>query len=108
MDRYATFVNAPKFILGIINLRCKIYVEKIIMIMNQNRRYTILIWRGLVYFEDFHFVFRVIDSKGKIWYNDGKSMAHISVIDGTLKSIYNNDLWNRGMKVLVVVIYAKG
>ena len=56
MDKYTSFVNAPEFIPVIVDSGCKIYVDKIIIIMNQNGRNTILKLRGLVYFEDFHFV----------------------------------------------------
>ena len=76
--------------------------------MNRNGRNTILNLRGLIYFENFHFVSWVIDTDGEIWYNDGRSMGCISVIDGTLISLSNDQIWKRETKILVGVIYAQG
>ena len=68
---------------------------------------TLVNLRGLVYFENFHFICRVVSMDESIWYNDGKAMGHISTIDGILQSVSNNDLWNRGSKVLAAAIYAQ-
>ena len=75
--------------------------------MNQNGRNMVLNLRGLLYFEDFHFVSWTVDIDGVIWYNDGRSMGFVSTIDGTLQSMSNDDLWNKGSNVLVAVLYAQ-
>ena len=84
MDPHTTFVKAPKIISVILDASCKITIDKTIKIMNQNGRNTILHLKGLAYYGDFHFVCRVITMDERIWYNDGKSMGHISTVDGTL------------------------
>ena len=63
--------------------------------------------RGIISFENFHFVSQVIDIDGQIWCNDGRSMGHISVIDCTLISLPNDEIWKRETKILVGVIYAQ-
>ena len=47
-------------------------------------------------------------SDGKIWYNDGRSMSCISVIDGTLISLSDDEMSKREAEILVGVIYAQG
>ena len=84
MDLHNSFVKAPKIISVIFNTSCKITIDKTIKIMNQHGRNTILNLRWLVYFENFHFVCRVVSIDERIWYNDGKAMGRISTIDGTL------------------------
>ena len=84
MDPQTTFVKAPEIISVILDARCKITIDKTIKTMNPNGRNTILYLRGLVYYGGFHFVCRVITMNERIWYNDGKSMGHISTVDGTL------------------------
>lgn len=107
MDVSAGFVKAPKIISVLINPRHNINIDKTVKIMNRNKRNTILQLRGLMYFEDFHFVSRIVDVQGKLWYNDGKAMGRISTIDGTLRSTSNDAILKRGTKILVAVIYAQ-
>ena len=107
MDICNSFLKAPKIISVILNTNFKMTIDKTVKIMNQNGGNTILNLRGLVYFENFHFVCGVVSMDERIWYNDGKTMGHISTIDGTLQSVSNDNLWHRGSKVLVVAIYAQ-
>ena len=105
MDICNSFVKAPKIISVILNTNCKIIIDKTMKIMNQNGRNTILNLRGLIYIENFHFVCRVVSMDERICHNDGKAMGCISTIDETLQSVSNDDLWNRGSKVLIAAIY---
>lgn len=107
MDVYRQHVNAPLIVSVIVDPNVKIRIDKTIRILNQNGRHTLLKVCGLIYFEDYHFVARIIDADGNIWYNDGKSNGRLSSNDGTLQSISNNNILQRGTQKLIATVYAQ-
>ena len=107
MDMYKHHIQTPVLVSVLVNPNGKIWVDKTTQIQNQNGRNTILKWCGLIYFEDYHFVTHIIDADGQIWYNDGKSMGHISSINGTLQSITDDNIWRQGMQKLIATVYAQ-
>lgn len=107
IDRSAVFEKAPRIVSVLINPAYRLKVDRSVKIMNHSGRNTIVHLRGLIYFEDFHFVCRVVDAQGRIWYNDGKAMGRISTMDGTLRNTTNENILKRGTKTLVAVLYAQ-
>ena len=71
MQDSADFVKAPKLISVFIDAQQRININKNVKLMNKTGRNTILNLRGLIYYADFHFVSRVINVQGRLWYNDG-------------------------------------
>lgn len=107
MNRCHMFVSAPKLLSVILDTNHKIKIDKVVKVMNKNGRNTVLNLTGLVYYDENHFVSRVIDKKHKVWYNDGLTMGRLSSMDGALSNFSNENIWCRDTKVLVAVIYAQ-
>ncbi|TFK53510.1 hypothetical protein OE88DRAFT_1612593, partial [Heliocybe sulcata] len=63
--------------------------------------------RGIIYFGEYHFTSRFIDSAGDIWYNDGISTGRTCVKEGNISTTRTTTLLNAHQRSATLVIYAQ-
>ncbi|TFK45244.1 hypothetical protein OE88DRAFT_1600301, partial [Heliocybe sulcata] len=63
--------------------------------------------RGIVYFGDFHFTSRFIDSEGNIWYNDGITTGRQCMKEGNISTTSITTLLTAQRRTATLAIYAQ-
>ena len=62
---------------------------------------------GLIYFGSFHFVSRIVDLNGMIWYNDGIQTGSVCLEEGNIENMSSKYLRRIKEKDLSTVVYVK-
>jgi hypothetical protein len=72
-----------------------------------NDKTTALSLRGIIYHGDFHFTSRIVSSDGSVWFHDGMTSAHTTVLDGNIDDLGSQELSVCKGKKLVLALYSQ-
>ena len=92
---------APHFV-AIINHEIKIIVDNEIVLPGIDIRYRLC---GIVYYANYHFVCRVVDKSGGIWYHDGQNNNNQVLYYGNIVNFSTKQLQSVGAFQMRMLLY---
>ena len=103
MHEETVYDTPPNFLAFIVSLTGAI-IEPQIVLPNHGQMYRLC---GIIYFHDFHFVSRVVEGNGDIWYHDGITQQESLAYVGNTVNIDKIDLNKAGSYKASVAIYTR-
>ena len=103
MIKQLAYIEPPTFVFCVV-YKLKIGVESQIMIPGHQHLYRLC---GIVYFAPNHFVAKIVDKSGEIWYNDRFEMGEETEYIGNIVNMTSKDLLKHKRYSASLLIYTK-
>ena len=103
MIKQVTYIEPPNFITCVV-YKLKIEVESQITIPGHLQLYRLC---GIVYFAPNHFVARIVDKSGGVWYHDGYEIGEEVKYVGNIVNMNSKELLKHKKYTASLLIYTK-